>query len=157
MGIDSIASLDADLWFERLRVIMRGELRSLENSLRHAFHLAQLTPVQFRNSIRLTVDDDSFEALLEAGNLEGAAACLLAALVLVTRIRTRNAVQFETSVYGRDRSARFVGHGTCAGSAALACWLSYLSSLAAATPNAAIIYRCRLEGLDVQRQPLSVH
>jgi hypothetical protein len=71
--------------------------------------------------------------------------------------RSRNAIRFETSVCCDDRSARFVGHGRCAGSAALACWLSYLSSLARATPGDAITYRCRLEGLDAQPQPSLLH
>ena len=81
---DTIEPLDSVLWFQRIEVIANGEL-SIENSLRHASHLLQLTPAPFRHEVRLAVDEHRFEALLEAGQFNLAARHLVAqptALVL---------------------------------------------------------------------------
>ena len=63
-GDDDVEPLDSNLWFERLEAMARGDLGTLENSLRHAFHLVQLAPTRFRRSVHSKLEEDSFEALL---------------------------------------------------------------------------------------------
>lgn len=69
--------LDSVLWFQRIEIIASGEF-GLENSLRHACHLLQLTPTPFRHVMRLAMDEASFEALLEEGSYDAAARHLVA-------------------------------------------------------------------------------
>lgn len=74
---ETIEPLDSVLWFQRIEVIASGEL-SIENSLRHASHLLQLAPAPFRHIVRLAIDEQRFEALLEAGHFNLAARHLVA-------------------------------------------------------------------------------
>lgn len=75
---NDIEPLAAALWFRRIDMIGRGELDSVENSLRHAAHLLQLTPHPFRHLVRLSVDEAVFESLLEAEEFDAAARYLVA-------------------------------------------------------------------------------
>jgi hypothetical protein len=75
---DEIEPLDAPLWFRRIEMIARGELRGVENSLRHAAHLLQLTPGPFRHVVRPSIDEAAFEALLDKGEFDTAARHLVA-------------------------------------------------------------------------------
>jgi len=75
---DEIEPLAPALWFLRIEKIARGELAGMENSLRHAAHLLQLTPKPFRHVVRLSLDPDAFEALLDAGDFDTAARDLVA-------------------------------------------------------------------------------
>ena len=75
---DDIEPLAAPLWFERIEMIARGELGTVENSLRHAAHLLQLAPRPLRHVVRLALEESAFEALLDAGELDRAAHHLIA-------------------------------------------------------------------------------
>lgn len=66
------------LWFERVEKIARGGLPTIEHRLRHALHLLQLAPTPLREVARAAIDEESFEALLEAGNYDTAARHLVA-------------------------------------------------------------------------------
>jgi hypothetical protein len=71
--VDEVEPLDPGLWFGRIEMIARGELRSVENALRHASHLLQLAPIPLRSVFDLTIDEETFEALLEVGQFDAAA------------------------------------------------------------------------------------
>lgn len=100
--------LAAELWFERIEMIADGALGPTENALRHAFHLLQLTPREFRPREYGTIDEAEYEALLEAGELEAAARRLVAspALTVSTEERGERIValikcsKLEKSVFG---------------------------------------------------------
>jgi hypothetical protein len=73
-----IQPLDSAVWFQRLAAVARGELGSVERSLRHGFHLLQLAPLSFREFLPLSVTEPEFESLLECGDLDTAAGRLVA-------------------------------------------------------------------------------
>ena len=75
---DDVEPLSPTLWFQRIEMIARGELGSVENSLRHAGHLLQLTPTPFREVVRMSLEEKAFEALLQAGEFDTAARHLVA-------------------------------------------------------------------------------
>lgn len=75
---DEIEPLAPALWFRRIEKIARGELGSVEASLRHAAHMLQLAPAPFRDVVRLSVNEDEFESLLEARKFDTAARHLVA-------------------------------------------------------------------------------
>jgi len=70
--------LDAALWFARIEIIANGALDSVENSLRHAGHLLELTPEKLRPLVGLAIPPDDFELLLQNGCLDKAARHLFA-------------------------------------------------------------------------------
>ena len=74
---DHIEPLEPALWFRRIEMIARGELPSIEHALRHAAHLLQLTPAPLRDAVYRALDEEAFEALLEAGEFDAAARHLL--------------------------------------------------------------------------------
>lgn len=80
--IKDIEPLPADLWFERLEMIANAELKDAERGLRHALHLLQLTPREFRPPEYDLIDEEGFEALLAAGDLHTAARRLVTAPTL---------------------------------------------------------------------------
>lgn len=76
--VSYVEPLEADLWFRRIEIIANGALGSLENALRHASHLLRLTPRPLRPLVGLSTNDDTFEALLDAADLDTAARHLVA-------------------------------------------------------------------------------
>lgn len=74
---DDIEPLEAELWFRRIEMIGAGKLGPVEHALRHAGHLLQLTPRALQSQVALRIDADAFEAILQAGDLDHAARCLV--------------------------------------------------------------------------------
>lgn len=75
---NDIEPLTPAIWFRRIEMIAKGDLGGVENSLRHSAHLLQLTPRPFRHVVHLSLDEDAFEALLEAQEFDMAARHLIA-------------------------------------------------------------------------------
>lgn len=75
---DYVEPLDPILWFTRIELIADGALGCVENSLRHAAHLLQLSPLPLRPFVGLSIDVELFEALLDSGDFDTAARHLVA-------------------------------------------------------------------------------
>lgn len=75
-----IEPLEPSLWFERFEVIQsRAHAacgHAAESSLRHLFHLAQLTPAPLAHLFGVEICEVSFEGLLERGQFDAAALLL---------------------------------------------------------------------------------
>lgn len=152
MSTSYIAPLCADVWFARIEKLARGELHSLECSLRHLFHLMQLTPPQFRHLVRSELDEGRFEVLLDAGELDLAASSLLAQPLRLT-IAPHGANGLITAkVRCPNCSTVFSGIGKCTASASLASWLSCLLSLPR-EPNVPCDPATHLSRPEAQHEP----
>jgi hypothetical protein len=156
MGNDELSPIDADLWFGRLAMIARGELRSLERSLRHAFHLVQLAPEEFRRSVRPAADEPSFEALLDACQFHEAASLLIHYPSPPVMAFTGTQV-IEAEIACPECSALFRGAGANSGSAILGCCLDYLSRLPSPGWCDRETHPCLREGRYERPLPLNLH
>ena len=125
---DSIEPLIPRLWFERIERIAQGHLGSVENALRHALHLLQLTPLEFRPSECAAIDEDAYETLLASGEFEQAARCLVSAPTLsVTACSARD--QARVGVQCSTLNQTFFGEGPTVADAILQVWSDYLLML----------------------------
>lgn len=131
---EDIEPLPECLWFERLELIARRELPSTEHALRHALHLLQLTPRQFRPPEYKALDETHFEALLEAGDLEAAARRLVAAPTL--SVNTAPAVgAVKVAIRCSRLNRTLVGEGDSVADAILQAWAECLLMLREAGPT----------------------
>ena len=77
----AIEPLEPTLWFERYQVVgscaQTASGHAAEASLRHLFHLAQLTPAPLAHLFRAEVCEASFEQLLEREQFDCAALLVL--------------------------------------------------------------------------------
>ena len=62
--MEDLEPLPPETWFERIEMIANGQLGSTESALRHALHMLQLTPREFRPREYGSIDEESYEALL---------------------------------------------------------------------------------------------
>ena len=124
----NIEPLNSVAWFRRIEMIANGELASTENALRHALHLLQLSPHEFRPREYQPIDEESFEGLLEAGELDSAARRLVAAPSL-TVSSTENADGVEVAIRCRDLGRTLFGRGDSVAAAILQVWATCLLSL----------------------------
>lgn len=121
--------LATGLWFQRVAIVAAGELGSIENSLRHAAHLVQLAPIAFRRVMPPVLEEDAFEALLEAGDFDSAARHLFDAATALL-IETRADGSPLRAVVGCPILKRSVdGAGDSAAAAMLDAWARWLVSL----------------------------
>ena len=124
-----IQPLEAWLWLRRVEMIANGDLGGVENSLRHAAHLAQLAPRTFRPHVGLATDDHAFEALLDSGEFDGAARHLLPAAVNIEP--EAGAIRTEVAVRSPLMNRTFHGKGETLAHAILEAWTACLLSLGA--------------------------
>jgi len=125
---DDIEPLAPEVWFERIEMIANGQLGSTENGLRHALHLLQLTPREFRPPEYEAIDEESYEQLLAAGELDAAARRLVAAPTLaVTTTSTPGGV--EVAIKCRTRGQTVFGKGDSVAAAILQAWTTCLLAL----------------------------
>lgn len=124
-----VEPLDSALWFRQVRKIASGQLAGIEQSLRHALHLLQLTPLRFRHAMRLAIDEDDFEALLEAGDLDSAARHLIAQPTALRVEEHEGGLEVRATISCSVQHRAFYGTGTSAAAAVLSAWASRLLSL----------------------------
>lgn len=133
MGND-VEPLAPELWFERIGVIARRELRSTENALRHALHLLQLSPREFRPPNHVQIDEAEYEALLEAGELNTAARWLVDAPTLSVRTSTSEG-GVKVAVRCSTLNLTMIGEGASEADAILQAWSKCLLKLKGDEPN----------------------
>jgi hypothetical protein len=128
MSEEDIEPLTPELWFERIELIANRKLGSTENALRHALHLLQLTPRQWRPREYGTIDEERYEALLEAGDLDAAARTLVAAPTLtVSATSSPNGVEVAIGCKTLNRTIH--GKGDSIAAAILQAWTKCLFML----------------------------
>lgn len=125
-----IEPLDPALWFRRIEKIANGDLGSLENALRHASHLLQLTPRPFRGVVRLAIEEDRFEALLAAGDFDTAARRLIAQPAALAVETGTEAASVRATISCVIRNRAISGTGDTVASAVLSAWTTCLLALA---------------------------
>jgi hypothetical protein len=121
---DGIEPLEPGLWFRRIEMIANDELGGIENSLRHAAHMAQLAPAGFRQHVGLGIDEAAFEALLDSGDFDTAARHLLPPVVSIERGAEGGRITAATKLPSLNRTA--CGSGETIASAILAAWTACL-------------------------------
>ena len=120
--------LTPELWFERIEMIRNLQFGSTESALRHALHLLQLTPREFRPPEYGMIDEESYEGLLEVGDLEGAARSLVAAPTLAVST-TSNDSGVEVAIRCRTWNKTIFGQGDSVAAAILQAWATCLLAL----------------------------
>lgn len=124
-----IEPLMPSLWFERILKIANGQLGSVENGLRHAFHLLQLAPVPFKRALTSESDEDGFEALLEAGAFDAAARRLAGDSTAVTVEAVGEGGNYRATINFPNRGCAISGRGDNEASAILNAWTSSILDL----------------------------
>ena len=126
---EHIEPLASAVWFERIEKIARGELGGIENTLRHASHLLQLTPAAFRDVVRPAIEEAQFEALLEAGDFDAAARHLIAQPAALACETDQDGKNVRATISCSILNRTIHGTGKTAASAILAAWTTCLLAL----------------------------
>lgn len=125
---EAIEALPPSLWFERIEMVANGELRCTESALRHALHLLQLSPPQFRPREYGSIDEASYEGLLDAGHFEAAARCLVATFTISVSVPSATG-EIQAAVSNNAMSTMIHGKGISAAAAILQAWAHSLLAL----------------------------
>ena len=156
MGNDQLSPIDVELWFKRLGLIARGELRSLERSLRHAFHMVQLTPNEFRRSVVPELTRDRLKPC-------SANASSRRRPVVIIHYPSPPVLSWVGSPIVEARTgcqqcgSLFRGAGDNSGSAILGCCLDYFSRLPSPGWCDREAHPCLREGRYERLLPLNLH
>lgn len=126
---DHIEPLSPALWFQRIEKVANGELANIENALRHASHLLQITPEPFRHVVRLAIHENRFEALLEAGDFDSAARHLVAQPTALTVEEDHDEPRVKATISCAILNRTIVGTGETVASAILSAWTTCLLAL----------------------------
>ena len=135
-----IDPLEPALWLDALRKLCRRvstDDSGIEELLRHAFHLLQLSPAPLRGVLPHELDEASFEHLLECRAFESAALALMGAYMTLELTR-RPAQAFIAKAWLSEDACSISVTSPCAASALLGAWCSALFGLSApksATPR----------------------
>lgn len=146
--------LDAALWFKRIALIANGGLDSVESSLRHAAHLLEMTPEELRPFVGLAVDPESFEALLERGDLDTAARCLVAQPTALSFEGENGADLIRATIQCVALNKKVHGIGASVAKSVLNAWTTCLLSLKA--QNAGDLSRLLPQPASTALDPTSV-
>ena len=123
-----IEPLEPEAWFERIEMIANDQMGSTENALRHALHLLQLSPREFRPREYEAIDEESYEALLESGDLDGAARRLVSAPTLAVST-TSIPDGIEVAIRCRTLDLTIFGKGDSVAAAILQAWAKCLFAM----------------------------
>jgi hypothetical protein len=127
-----IEPLASDLWARRIEKIANGDLGGIEQSLRHASHLVQLSPPAYRHVVMLSIDERQFESLLASGNFDTAARHLIAEPTALSIESSRDNAHLVTATISCKTVGRaFQGTGDTTAKAVLSAWTSNLLALPA--------------------------
>ena len=126
---DYVEPVAAALWFQRIDLIASGALGCVENSLRHASHLLQLTPLPLRPLIGPSVDDDTFEALLDAADFDTAARYLVAQPTALTVEEEGKASLVRATIRCAVLNRNITGTGETVANAVLNAWTTCLLAI----------------------------
>lgn len=126
---DHIQPLPSSLWFRRIEKIADGGLDGVEQSLRHAFHLLQITPVRFRGVVRTVISEDAFERLLAAEDLDAAARNLIGRPAELTVFPDDKEQLFRAAISCVIEGQAIHGAGPTIAEAILSAWTACLLAL----------------------------
>jgi hypothetical protein len=129
MMSEPIEPLDPSLWFERIEKVAHGHLGTVENALRHAAHLLQLTPTPFRDVVRLGIDEVGFEALLDAGDFDTAARHLVGQPTALSVEADQKEPNFQATIGCSILGRAIRGRGDTVATAILDAWTTCLIGL----------------------------
>lgn len=139
MHEQGIEPLEPTLWLDALRKLGRRvstDGSDVEESLRHAFHLLQLTPAPLRGLLPHHLDERPYEQLLECGAFESAALALMGPRMGVNLTRLPAQAFVAKAWLSEDARSGAVA-SPCAASALLGAWCGAVHGLSAprsATP-----------------------
>jgi hypothetical protein len=133
---EQIEPLAAELWFRRIEKIANGDLGGIEQSLRHASHLLQLSPPAYRHGVMPAIDERQFESLLASRDFDTAAQHLIAQPTALSIEGSRANSRLVTATISCKTLGRtFQGTGDTVARAVLSAWTSNLLALEAEPPE----------------------
>ena len=129
MMSEPIEPLVPSIWFERIEMVAQGHLGTVENALRHAAHLLQLTPAPFREVVRLGIDEEGFEALLDAGDFDTASRYLVGQPTALSVEPDHEMARFQATIGCSILGRAIRGSGETVATAILDAWTTCLIGL----------------------------
>lgn len=130
MPIDPIEPLEWSLWCDSLERLARHHARGgpFESCLRLAYHLAILAPPPFTQIVRVQLDEEQFEKLLEEGEYDRAVTGLVGPVLSFEVVPQPQSDEATARVWLPEFGE---GRGTApeAAAALFAAWLDFLAQL----------------------------